>query len=79
MLGLPSRYLLKHPKVIADLVADPIVVWTRIQDAYIDKREQRAPPRVYNSDQDWERLLHEQLNANWPCMFTRSSGTCGPK
>ncbi len=43
MLGIPLRYLLKHPVTgIADLVADPIEIWTTIREAYAEKREERA-------------------------------------
>ena len=32
MLGIPLRYLLKHPVIaVADLAADPLQVWTTIQ------------------------------------------------
>jgi hypothetical protein len=39
MLGIPIRYLLKHPVTgVADLVADPIETWTTIREAYVEKR-----------------------------------------
>ncbi len=44
MLGIPLRYLLKHPIIaLADLAADPLEIWTTIHDAYVHQREQRGP------------------------------------
>jgi hypothetical protein len=70
MLGIPFRYLLKHPLAVADLVADPLEVWARIQDAYVAEREQRGPQCQYESDGDWERQLHDRLGVQWPCELT---------
>lgn len=40
MLGIPLRYLLKHPITgVADLVADPFEAWTTIVDNYVHERE----------------------------------------
>ncbi len=48
MLGIPTRYLLKHPVTgVADLLADPIETWTTIREAYVEKREQRRPQCPY--------------------------------
>ena len=34
MLGIPMRYLLKHPASgVADLLADPIETWTTIRES----------------------------------------------
>jgi Methyltransferase domain len=71
MLGIPLRYLLKHPVTgIADLAADPIETWTTIREAYAEKREERRPQCPYQPDYNWERLLHEALGAPWPCNET---------
>ena len=70
MLGLPLRYLLKHPRAVADLAADPIEVRTKVQDIYMAEREQRRPQCQYEVDDTWERRLHDQLNVRWPCTFT---------
>jgi Methyltransferase domain len=69
MLGIPFRYLLKHPIAgVADLAADPRQVWTTVQDYYLADREQRERPHcVYEPDEAWERRLHESLGAPWPC------------
>ena len=43
MLGVPLRYLLKHPVMaVADLAADPVEIWMTITTS-MDKREQRGP------------------------------------
>jgi hypothetical protein len=71
MLGIPLRYLLKHPVIAAaDLGADPAEIWTTIVDAYVDRREQRGPQCQYGSDVNWEQRLHEALGVPWPCDVT---------
>jgi len=70
MLGLPLHYLLKHPMVGAAILAsDPLEVWTRVQESYVAQREQRGPPCQYESDENWERRLHDQLGIPWPCKL----------
>jgi hypothetical protein len=67
MLGIPIRYLLRHPITgVADLVADPIEVWTTILDTYAAERERRGPQCPYEPDLRWEQHLHEALGAPWP-------------
>ncbi len=71
MLGIPLRYLLKHPVIgVADLAADPLQVWTTIQDTYLAQREQRRPQCQYDSDDNWEQRLHDSLGVSWPCTVT---------
>jgi Methyltransferase domain len=71
MLGIPLRYLLKHPVIaVADLAADPLEIWTTIHDAYVAQREQRGPQCRYESDDNWEQRLHEALGVPWPCNAT---------
>jgi hypothetical protein len=68
MLGIPLRYLLKHPATgIADLTADPIETWTTIREAYAEGREERRPQCGYEPDLSWEQQLHETLGVPWPC------------
>jgi hypothetical protein len=68
MLGIPIRYLLKHPITgVADLVADPIETWTTIRDNYVHEREWRRPRCLYEPDLGWEQNLHETLRVPWPC------------
>jgi Methyltransferase domain len=67
MLGLPLRYLLKHPAAIADLAADPIQVWSTACDVYVAQREQRKPHCPYEANPVWEQWLHASLGAPWPC------------
>ena len=39
MLGIPLRYLLKHPVMgVAELAADPLQTWMTIQDEYVAAR-----------------------------------------
>jgi hypothetical protein len=71
MLGIPLRYLLKHPvSAVADLAADPFEIWTTIHDAYVAQREQRGPQCPYQPDGNWEQRLHEALGVAWPCSAT---------
>ena len=57
MLGIPLRYLMKHPLTgIADLAADPIETWTTVREAYAERREERRPetqglrPKTFDVD-----------------------------
>jgi Methyltransferase domain len=71
MLGIPLRYLAKHPITgLADLAADPTEVWTTMLDSYVAQREQRRPQCPYEPDLDWEQRLHEALGVRWPCDET---------
>ena len=80
MLGLPMRYLLKHPVAgIADLVADPIETWTTIREAYAEGREVHRPQYPYEPDLCREQKLHEALGVPWPCEKLRSFWSCGTR
>jgi hypothetical protein len=68
MLGLPLHYLLKHPIAgMAILASDPREIWSRVQETYLAEREQRGPQCRYESDENWERRLHDHLGVAWPC------------
>jgi hypothetical protein len=68
MLGIPLRYLLKHPVTgVADLVADPFEIWNTVIDSYVAERERRGPQCLYQPDSNWERQLHESLGVRSPC------------
>jgi Methyltransferase domain len=68
MLGIPVRYLLKHPVTgVADLAADPLEIWTTALDEYAAQRERRGPQCPYEPDLSWEQQLHEALAVPWPC------------
>jgi len=70
MLGLPVHYLLKHPiQGMAELASDPLEVWTRIEESYLAKREQRGPQWLYESDENWEHRFHNRLGVPWPCAL----------
>lgn len=70
MFGIPLRYLLKHPRSVAELAADPLQVWTTIQDVYWAEREQSRPQCRYQSDDHWEQRLHDCMGITWPCDLT---------
>jgi hypothetical protein len=68
MLGIPLRYLLKHPVTgIADLSADPVEVWITLRESYAEGHQERRPQCPYEPDLNWEQHLHEALGLSWPC------------
>jgi hypothetical protein len=76
MLGVPLRYLLKHPlTALKDLAADPLEIWTTIQETYIAERELRRPQYPYQHDDTWECRLHERLGVPWPCKLSLEFGS----
>ena len=80
MLGIPLRYLLKHPVMgLADLATDPLEIWTTIYDVYVAQREQRGPQCRYKSDVNWEQRLHEALGVPWPCNAASEFWDLWPK
>ncbi len=72
MMGIPLRYLLKHPVTgVADLAADPVETWTTVIESYVAERERRGPQCPYEPDAGWEQQLHEVLGMRWPCDDAR--------
>ncbi len=71
MLGIPVRYLLKHPHAVTELTSDPGDTWARLCESYLGGREWRIPPFPYETDPDWERQLHALLGAEWPCPVAK--------
>jgi Methyltransferase domain len=79
MLGIPVRYLLKHPATAAAFIAeDPLQLWMTIQDQYLDQRERKKPQCHYESDDNWERRLHDSLDLPWPCRESSEFWTVWP-
>jgi methyltransferase family protein len=71
MLGIPLRYLLKHPlAAAADLAADPLEIWTTVRGEYVYQREQRRPRFRYQPDDNWEERLHEAVGIPGRCNAT---------
>ena len=53
MLGIPLRYLTRHPiAAVSDLAADPIQTWMTIRDVFVAKLEQRGSQCHYESDEN---------------------------
>ncbi|SRR5713101_187054 len=69
MLGIPLRYLLKHPLAVVEVVRNPAETWTVIRDMYVAERERRGPQCQYEADNSWEQWLHARLGVQWPCPF----------
>lgn len=78
MLGIPVRYLLKHPLAARELVAAPRQAWTTVIDSFIDKREQRRAQCNYECDRNWEQNLHRQLGVEWPCRLASEAPALWP-
>jgi hypothetical protein len=41
-----------------------------LQERYVFQRERRVPPNLYQSEDGWERRMHEMLSIRWPCPTT---------
>ena len=67
MLGIPVRYLLKHPSAIWELAAHPVQVFSNAVDVYYAGRDRGGPQCPYEWESDWERQMHGQLGLPWPC------------
>jgi hypothetical protein len=70
MIRAALRYTRKAPQIARYVAADPLEVWLRLQAKFIEQRERRRPPCPYEVDRDWERRLHENFGAPWPCKAT---------
>ena len=80
MLGIPLRYLLRHPvTAVVGLAADPLQIWTTVRDVYVAERERSGPQCLYDSDAHWERRLHDFLGVPWPCTMTSEFWDVWPK
>jgi hypothetical protein len=80
VLGIPLRYLAKHPVIgVADLAADPVQIWITIHDVYVAEHEQRGPQCQYESDDNWEQRLHDSLGIPWPCKVSSEFWSLWPR
>jgi hypothetical protein len=70
MLGIPVRYLLKHPWVALEPLSDPLQIWLYIRDVYLSERGDRESRCSYVSDSHWEQRLHDAIGLEWPCPMT---------
>lgn len=70
MLGLPTRYWMKHPAIaIWDIAVHPAEILSRVIDYNNSIREQRRTSCHYKHNQNWEQWLHYQIGESWPCRF----------
>jgi hypothetical protein len=67
MLGIPLRYLVRHPAAAVKMAADPLQTLTMMQDYYHSEQERKLPQCPYVADPQWEQHLHAALGAEWPC------------
>jgi hypothetical protein len=79
VLGIPLRYLLRHPIAAGVLVAHPVETFANIRDTYVAQRERSGPQCLYESNDNWEQWLHARLGAQWPCQFTSEFHSLWPK
>lgn len=71
MLGLPTRYFLRHPmRAVAAIAAEPLEMWTTLQQNYVKQHERLVPSDLYKAEEGWERRIHELLGVPWPCAET---------
>ena len=78
MLGIPLRYLTRHPvAAVSDLAADPIQTWMTIRDVFVAKLEQRRSQCHYEFDENWSQRLHESLEFRNRAPRLRSFGAYG--
>jgi len=61
------RYLANAPRVIAVIAADPIEACFTFRTKLVEQREHRKSRWPYVPDGDWERRLHDGLDAAYPC------------
>ena len=79
MLGIPVRYLLKHPvHGLIDIASDPVQVLMTMQDYYLERRERSRPRCQYQSDENWSGICTRVFP--WPGRASRAlnSGISGP-
>ena len=68
MLGTSLKYYVRHPIQLGRaLAADPVEAWLTARDRYVERQERQNGVRKYQSNPDWQRILHEQIGAKWPC------------
>jgi len=70
MLGIPVRYLLRHPLTVGELLAEPRQTLSTIKDAYLAHREFSRPKCPYQWSVAWDQSLHAQIGVRWPCPAT---------
>jgi hypothetical protein len=57
ILGIPVRYLVKHPTAARPLVVHPRDAWVRLPEAHVRAREPQGRQQ-YIADDDWQKHLH---------------------
>lgn len=67
MLGDILRYVVHHPGRAAAALAHPLATLETVHDRLVQRREYRTPVFAHAPDPGWERRLHEELDAPWPC------------
>jgi hypothetical protein len=71
MYGLPLRHYLKHPlRAVAAIAAEPLEIWTVLQEGYLAQHERPVPRDLYEAEDGWDRRMHERLGLPWPCPAT---------
>jgi hypothetical protein len=80
MYGLPLRHYLKHPlRAVAAIAAEPLEIWTVLQEGYLAQRERPVPRGLYGAEDGWDRRMHERLGLPWPCPATSEFAVLWPK
>jgi Methyltransferase domain len=80
MYGLPLRHYLKHPlRAVAAIAAEPLEIWTVLQEGYLAQHERPVPRGLYEAEDGWDRRMHERLGLPWPCPATSEFVVLWPK
>lgn len=67
MMETALRVARRAPEVARAFVSDPSEGWGMLQERASRYLELRRPPCAYTPTNDWERRMHEQIGAAWPC------------
>jgi Methyltransferase domain len=73
------RYLRHAPGVARAVAADPVEAWIHLRTKLAERQERDRPACPYQADHDWERHLHEMLDAAWPCEATSKFRSLWPQ
>src|SRR5262249_49777852 len=69
-----------HPlQAIAAIGADPLEIWTILQQNYVARHERAVPADLYRAEESWDRRMHELLGLPWPCAVGSEFATLWPE
>lgn len=79
MLGIPLRYLTRHPlRGMRVLGGHPGETWGRIYEAYVYAAERRHGSHAYRAEPDWRAQLHAALAVPASCGVAEETAALWP-